>query len=64
MAIQNRTNSIENPQTESTQVKIAKIRILFGGSLFYLTFWFSSVCGIYLPSKPNQTKPQHKKNTN
>jgi len=61
--VQNRTNPIEKPQTESTE--IAKNRIWFGCNriIFLLNrmVWFGLRFSFY---QPNRTKPQHKKNIN
>jgi len=61
--VQNRTNSIEKPQTNQSKPKPQKTAFDLDvfGSLFYSTAWFGSICGFYFT---NRTKPQHKKNAN
>jgi len=56
--VQNRTNSIEKPQTEPTQTETAKNRIWFGCNqiVFLLNHmvWFGLRFSFY---QPNQTEP-------
>jgi len=63
--VQNRTNPTEKLQIEPTQTKTAKNHIWFRCNrvIFLLNrmVWFAV---FILPTEPNQTKPQHKKNVN
>jgi len=56
--VQNRTNPIEKPQTEQTQIKTAKNRIWFGCNQIILLLnrmvWFGLRFSFH---QPNQTKP-------
>jgi hypothetical protein len=65
MGVQNRTNPIEKPQIEPTQTETAENRIWFG--CIQITFLLNCIVWFglrFLFYQPNQTKPQHKKNTN
>ena len=64
--VQNRTNPIEKQQMYQPKLKPQKIVFGSDDSLCFLTQPHDLVrfAVFILPTKPNQIKPQHKKNTN